>query len=112
MTDDAGGGRTGPTELLDPAQVDAELVGSPWQRQGGQLVLEHRSRDFAEALRFVNAVAALAERADHHPDIDIRWNLVLLRLWTHTAGGLTRRDLALASGITALLGLLGASPEG
>jgi 4a-hydroxytetrahydrobiopterin dehydratase len=49
----------------------------------------------------VNAVGALAEAADHHPDIDIRWNTVTLRLATHSAGGITEKDLALAAGIDA-----------
>jgi 4a-hydroxytetrahydrobiopterin dehydratase len=44
----------------------------------------------------VNAVARLAEKAWHHPDIDIRWNKVTLTLTTHDAGGLTKKDFALA----------------
>ena len=59
-----------------------------------------RRRDFAGALAFVNAVGALAEAADHHPDIDIRWDTVTLRLSTHSAGGLTEKDLALAAAST------------
>jgi 4a-hydroxytetrahydrobiopterin dehydratase len=50
----------------------------------------------------VNAVGALAERVDHHPDIDIRWNRVYLRLSTHSAGGITQRDLDLAAQIDGL----------
>jgi 4a-hydroxytetrahydrobiopterin dehydratase len=46
-------------------------------------------------------VGALAEAADHHPDIDIRWNAVTLRLSTHSAGGITEKDLALAAVIDA-----------
>ena len=53
--------------------------------------------DFAAALAFVNAVGAAAEAANHHPDIDIRWNKVRLALTTHDAGGLTLLDLALAA---------------
>ena len=55
-----------------------------------------RGKDFADALAYVNAVGALAEEMDHHPDIDIRWNTVTLRLSTHSAGGLTQLDLELA----------------
>lgn len=58
--------------------------------------------DFLEAMRFVNRVAKLAERAQHHPDIDIRWNQVRLVLTTHDAGGLTERDFALAEKIAKL----------
>jgi 4a-hydroxytetrahydrobiopterin dehydratase len=61
-----------------------------------------RRKGFAGALAFVNAVGALAEAADHHPDIDIRWDTVTLRLSTHSAGGLTENDLALAKEIDAL----------
>jgi 4a-hydroxytetrahydrobiopterin dehydratase len=48
--------------------------------------------DFAAAIRWVNQVAVLAERRNHHPDIDIRWNRVTLKLTTHETGGLTDRD--------------------
>lgn len=52
---------------------------------------------FMAAVAFVNAVADAAEGADHHPDIDIRWNTVTLRLVTHSEGGITDRDTALAA---------------
>jgi len=90
-------------ELLDPAIVDAELAGGlEWERQGDELVKTRRGKNFAAALAYVNAVGALAEAMDHHPDIDIRWNTVTLRLTTHSAGGLTRLDLDLARQIDAL----------
>jgi 4a-hydroxytetrahydrobiopterin dehydratase len=56
-------------------------------------------RDFAGAMRFVNCVADLAEAADHHPDIEIRWNKVTLRLTTHSCGDLTGLDFDLAARI-------------
>ena len=91
-------------EVLDAATVDAELAetGLAWRREGNELTRTWSGEDFAEALAFVNAVGVLAEEADHHPDIDIRWNRVVLRLSTHSAGGITRRDLQLASRIDAL----------
>lgn len=52
--------------------------------------------DFGESMGFVTRVALAAEKADHHPDIDIRWNRVTLTLSTHSAGGLTQKDLDLA----------------
>jgi 4a-hydroxytetrahydrobiopterin dehydratase len=52
--------------------------------------------DFPAAMKFVDAVAELAEQAWHHPDIDIRWNKVTLALTTHDAGGLTQKDFDLA----------------
>jgi len=67
-------------------------------------VTTRRGEDFADSLAFVNAVGALAEDMDHHPDVDIRWNVVTLRLSTHSAGGLTRKDLELARRIDALSG--------
>ena len=51
---------------------------------------------FAAAIRFVGYVAQLAEDSDHHPDIDIRYNRVTLTLSTHSAGGVTEKDFALA----------------
>ena len=51
---------------------------------------------FVEAIEFVNRVSRVAERADHHPDIDIRWNKVTLTLTTHSEGGLTGKDFQAA----------------
>jgi len=84
-------------------ELDAALAGLDWERQGDVLVKVVRRDDFAGALALVNAVGELAEAADHHPDIDIRWNTVTLRLTTHSAGGLTAKDLALAAEIDGLL---------
>ncbi len=89
-------------EILDPDAVDAELAGTAWERQGDELVKTRRGKDFAEALAYVNAVGALAEEMDHHPDVDIRWNAVTLRLSTHSEGGITHLDLDLARRIDAL----------
>lgn len=58
---------------------------------------------FGSAIDFVTRVAELAEHADHHPDIDIRWRTVKLALTTHFAGGLTKKDVDLARRIDALL---------
>ncbi|HVM00566.1 MAG TPA: 4a-hydroxytetrahydrobiopterin dehydratase [Egibacteraceae bacterium] len=58
--------------------------------------------DFAEAMRFVNAVAEVAEEANHHPDIAVSWNTVRLHLVTHSAGGVTQNDLDLAARIDAI----------
>jgi 4a-hydroxytetrahydrobiopterin dehydratase len=91
------------SELLDAAIVDAAIAGGlAWQREGDELVKTWSGRDFADALGYVNKVGELAERAKHHPDIDIRWSTVTLRLSTHSAGGLTQADLDLAREIDAL----------
>ena len=90
-------------QTLDPAAVDAALAqGMAWDRQGDMLVKTRRGKDFADSLAYVNAVGALAEDMNHHPDIDIRWNTVTLRLSTHSAGGITAADLELAARIDAL----------
>jgi len=61
-------------------------------------------KDFINAIGFVNKVAILAEKFDHHPDIDIRWNKVTLTLSTHSAGGLTEKDFSLAQEIENVKG--------
>lgn len=67
-----------------------------WRLQDGHLVRSFTFADFVEAMAFVNRVAALAEAADHHPDILIQWNTVRLELWTHTADAVTGKDVDLA----------------
>ena len=74
-----------------------------WVEEGGALGKDFRFRDFAEALAFVNRVGEVAEQMNHHPDIDIRWNTVTLRLSTHSAGNVvTDLDRELASRIDGL----------
>lgn len=74
-----------------------------WQRTGPVISRTFRFKDFVAALKFVNAVARLAEKNWHHPDIDIRWNKVALSLTTHSEGGLTRKDFQLARQFDALV---------
>lgn len=88
------------TSLLDEPAIREHLASIPhWERRGTQIVRTFAHKDFVSAMGFVMAVAILAERADHHPDIDIRWNKVTLGLSTHSAGGLTGKDFALARSI-------------
>jgi 4a-hydroxytetrahydrobiopterin dehydratase len=87
---------------MSPEEADAALVGLDWSREGDVLVKVVSRGDFAGALAFVNAVGALAEAADHHPNIYMRWDTVTLRLTTHSAGGLTEKDFALAAEIDRL----------
>lgn len=72
-----------------------------WERVGVPIAKEYEFKDFAQAMVFVNEVARLAEEADHHPDILVRYNKVRLTLSTHSAGGLTAKDEALARKIEA-----------
>ena len=88
--------------LLDDGAIEDALQRLAWKRDGDELVKEVTRADFVEAMGFVNEVAGLAEAANHHPDIDIRWNTVTLHLSTHSAGGLTAKDLALAQQIDGL----------
>lgn len=90
--------------LLDDDAVRAGLAGLSWERQGDELVKVHKGKGFAGALGFVNAVGYLAEAANHHPDIDIRWDTVTLRLSTHSEGGITQGDVDMAKRIDALPG--------
>lgn len=86
--------------LLTPDELSAFIAAHPgWELDANSIVRSFRFADFVEAIQFVVRVALLAEKADHHPDIDIRWNTVTLRLSTHSAGGLTGKDLELAAQI-------------
>jgi 4a-hydroxytetrahydrobiopterin dehydratase len=84
-------------ELLDSARLDRALAMLSWQLVGGELVKVVRREDFAGAIAFVNEVARLAEGLGHHPDLDLRWNTVTLRLRTHSLGGISDADVELAA---------------
>lgn len=90
--------------LLTDEQVDAALSGlDGWERVEGTL---RRSVKFPEFLAGIDAVRRVAEHAeavDHHPDIDIRWRTVIFTLVTHSAGGITEKDVRLATEINRLL---------
>lgn len=90
--------------VLSDAEIQQSLTQLPeWRLERGELVRDFSFGDFREAMSFVNSVAALAERAGHHPDIDIRYNKVRLALSSHDAGGITVRDLKLAGDVGSLL---------
>ncbi len=73
--------------------------GPRWEPAGGKLVKVVTCKGFVGALDFVSAVGQLAEEANHHPDIDIRYNRVTLALVTHDSGGITQLDIDLARAI-------------
>lgn len=82
---------------LTSPQIKTALASVPgWKKKGAAITRTYQFKDFPKAIKFVNAVAKLAEKAWHHPDIDIRWNKVTLTLSTHDAGGLTEKDFSLA----------------
>jgi len=90
-------------QLLSDDEITARLKGSPWRREGEEIVRDWRFEDFAQAIAFVNRVAALAEEANHHPDILVHgWNRVRLSLTNHSAGGLTGADFATAQRLDEL----------
>jgi 4a-hydroxytetrahydrobiopterin dehydratase len=87
-------------EPLADATVTRELAALPdWKRDGTEIVRTYDRGNFDGSIAFVNAVAAAANAADHHPDLAISWNQVSVRLSSHDAGGLTERDFALAATI-------------
>ena len=92
--------------LLSDDEISARLEDLPhWSRNPGDepaITATYELTDFAAALAFVNQIGAEAEKMDHHPDIDIRWNKVTLTLSTHSAGGLTDADFTLAQRISEL----------
>jgi 4a-hydroxytetrahydrobiopterin dehydratase len=90
---------------MSDTEVKDALASLPgWELAGSEIVKEYKFADFAGAMAFVNQVAEAAEGANHHPDIDIRWNKVRLALSTHSQGGLTNNDFALAAEIESLAG--------
>ena len=90
-------------DTLTSQQVTAELGTTPgWGVADGQLTRTVTRKDFRDALLYVNAIGYLAEQANHHPDIAISWNKVTLHLVSHSAGGLTAKDFALARQISEL----------
>ncbi len=84
-------------ERLAEDALSSALEHVAWEREGDKLVKVVEKKDFAEAMGFVNAVAQMAEAANHHPDIEIHWNRVKLRWWTHVAQAITDRDVEMAA---------------
>ena len=86
-----------PTDLT-PDQINAFLAAHPeWTRDGEAISRTYVFADFSEAMGFVVRVGMASEVADHHPDIDVRWNKVMCVLSTHDQGALTSKDLNLAA---------------
>src|ERR1022692_3430140 len=95
-------------ELLTEDEIAVRLSAVPgWTREGNSISCAVTRDDFRGAMLYAGAVAYLAEAVNHHPDIAISWNQVTLTLSTHSAGGLTAADFALAGRISALSWLPG-----
>jgi len=88
---------------LSDIELQAGLKKLPgWERKGDAIVRQFKFARFAEGIRFVDRVAELADAADHHPDIDIRYTTLTVSLSTHSEGGVTAKDLAMAERIQEL----------
>jgi 4a-hydroxytetrahydrobiopterin dehydratase len=95
---------TGGDSRLSPEQTSELLPHvSSWTLRDERLARAFAFRDFAEAMKFVNAMAAVAEAEGHHPDFCIHWNRVEVTIWTHAVGGLTENDFVLAAKVDELL---------
>lgn len=83
--------------LLTKEQIERALAEvREWSEVNDSIQRTYLFKDFGQAMAFVNKVAALADAADHHPDILVRYNKVTLTLSTHSAGGITQKDFDLA----------------
>jgi len=93
----------GVVTTLSDAEVEAGLAPlSGWSRAGNTIEKTYELATFPDAIAFVTRVAFLAEAANHHPDLDVRWRRVRVVLTTHDQGGITDNDLELAGAIEGL----------
>jgi 4a-hydroxytetrahydrobiopterin dehydratase len=91
--------------VLTDEQVDAALPQlDGWERSNGTLNRSIKFPTFLEGIDGVRRVAEHAEQQDHHPDIDIRWRTVTFTLVTHSEGGITDKDIAMAGDINRIVG--------
>lgn len=83
---------------LSNAEIGERLKALPsWRLQDGGIVREYETDGWPTTLMLVNAIGFLAEAADHHPDLMVSWGKVQVKLWTHSAGGVTASDVELAT---------------
>lgn len=95
--------KTGKVHVLTSDEIATALGKLPgWDHDGHVIARTFELPSFREAIAFVDRVAAAAEAADHHPDLDIRYDKVRVALATHSAGGITAKDIKLASTIQSL----------
>jgi 4a-hydroxytetrahydrobiopterin dehydratase len=86
--------------LLDEKQIQEALTDRrQWEYRDGVLVRQVEAPDFMSGIRLVDEVAEVAEQANHHPDIDIRWTTITFQLVTHAEGGVTGSDVQMAGKI-------------
>ena len=86
-----------PSTKLSTAEITQRLKSLPgWQLQDGAIVRDYPTDGWPTTLMLVNAIGFFAEAADHHPDLAVSWGKVQVKLWTHSAGGVTASDVELA----------------
>ena len=92
----------------DRGRLDAEALAAQlatlngWKLEDGKLVKSYTFADFVSAVAFVDRLTPVAESQNHHPDLFVTWGRVTVQLWSHDAGGVTARDVRLASALDAL----------
>jgi 4a-hydroxytetrahydrobiopterin dehydratase len=88
---------------LQKDEIKSKLAALPgWELDGDEIQKKYKFEDFKSALAFVNKVGDLAEAADHHPDVELGWGKAKIELSTHSEGGVTEKDIALATQIEGL----------
>ena len=94
------------TQFLSDTEINAALadLDDGWTREGDTIKRSVAADTFAAGIALVDAVAKVADEHNHHPDIDIRWTTITFALSTHSEGGLTEKDFAMAAEIDALAG--------
>ncbi|MDQ6852915.1 MAG: 4a-hydroxytetrahydrobiopterin dehydratase [Actinomycetota bacterium] len=92
-----------PMRLLSDDEIRTGLADLPgWERRDDEIEKTYELPSFPDAIAFVTRVGFLAEKADHHPDLDVRWRKVRVKLSTHSEGGITDKDHALARAIESV----------
>jgi 4a-hydroxytetrahydrobiopterin dehydratase len=86
-----------PSTKLSPSEIAGRLKTLPgWRLDNGAIVRDYVTDGWPTTLMLVNAIGFFAEAADHHPDLAVSWGKVQVKLWTHSAGGVTASDVELA----------------
>jgi 4a-hydroxytetrahydrobiopterin dehydratase len=89
------------SDAITAAEFTADQSTRDWRVQNNSAVARFTTGSFAAGLRFITRIGALSEAANHHPDVDLRYETVTVRTSSHDINGLSRRDLLLAQEISA-----------
>lgn len=85
---------------LSPGQITESLKALPgWKHQGEVITKQYTFKEFMDGIRFINRIAEIAEKMDHHPDIEVNYKRITFTLSTHDQGGITEKDVKLAEAI-------------